>query len=162
MQAYEAREVRSRSLITINDVDLKVYELVAPNRRNDKHPDSSTFVKCLRNVSDLFRSESAQFGHLAGFVIAHYARDGNYLLASRWCGMNMLRHRVFAFRWPCDATSVELAALPMADIVACVWELEIIKFERDQWVRTAMNDASGSPSGDALKSYLSATFSGFV
>lgn len=58
--------------------------------------------------------------------------------------------------------AIELAPLSMPDIIACVWELEVIKFERDQWVRTAMRDASGAPGAEALERYLGAAFAGAV
>ena len=162
MRAYEAREVRSRDRIKVEDVDLKVYELFAANRRNDVLPEPVEFERHLSGIGDLFSSTSTHLGHAAGFVIAHYASDGDYLLASRWCGVNMLRHQVFALKWRGNPESIELAPLSIPDIIACVWELEVIKFERDQWVRTAMSDPSDSPSVTMLNRYLNATFSAYV
>ena len=52
-----------------------------------------------------------------------------------------------------------LESLEPTRIVACVWELEVIKFERDAWVRTAM---AGLGRPESLEAYFAAQMCGWV
>jgi hypothetical protein len=97
--------------------------------------------------------------HPVGFLMLHFGRDGDYLLVSQWYDANMLKHWVRGSETDAEGR-VTFAPLAQRDLIACVWELEVIKFERDAWVRTAM--ARGQLDQDALDAYVGATFSGWV
>lgn len=71
-----------------------------------------------------------------GFIIIHQAADGCYLLGYRWSGENMLEQRVLGKSNAADPVWKEL---DNPYISACVWELEIIYFERSSWISTVMN-----------------------
>lgn len=94
-----------------------------------------------------------------GFVMLHYGADGLYLLASEWHGGDMLRHNVFAVE-PDRQGRARFVALSPGDLTICVWELEIMRFERDAWVRTVM--ASDRPRSEAVSVYLAEGLSGWV
>jgi|TARA_R110002073_G_scaffold45053_2_gene124637 hypothetical protein len=66
-----------------------------------------------------------------GFVIAHVAREAVFYVVCWWNDENMLRTAVY--RGSLEAPLV-MESIADTNIVACVWELEIISFERDQWV----------------------------
>ena len=95
--------------------------------------------------------------HGVGFVIVHYARDGDYLLVSRWYGGNMLKHELFRISQTPQGWQAE--PLRSTNIVACVWELQVITFERQSWVCTAMAKGGTEASFD---SYLSMMLEGWV
>lgn len=95
--------------------------------------------------------------HRTGFAILHYALDGTYLLVSRWYGGNMLKHE--AFDIDAAGNSLRLRSLHDTRIVACVWEFEVMAFERNAWVRTAMLNG-GTPA--SLEAYLGTHFTGWV
>lgn len=78
---------------------------------------------------------------------------------SQWYDADMLRHRVRGAVTGADGETV-FAPLAQRDLVACVWELEIIKFERDAWVNTVL--AHGTLDQATLDAYLGTTFSGWV
>jgi hypothetical protein len=81
-----------------------------------------------------------------GFTIAHDARSAALGLVYWWAAENELHHRVFA------APPDDPGALEPADgtAMACVWELEVIDFERRAWLEHVLVD-------DDLDAYLSAT-----
>jgi hypothetical protein len=95
--------------------------------------------------------------HCAGFVIAHFARDGSYLLLSRWYGGNMLKHDLYEITE--SAGGWQARPLGFTGIVACVWELEVIAFERQAWVRKAMTNQGKEGS---LRQYLETVLEGSV
>lgn len=80
-------------------------------------------------------------------LIAHEGREGSFALVSWWVGENMLQHQVhltsagppFTFEY-----------LSPTGIVACVWELAVLAFEREAWVDAVL----ANPSGPDLDAYL--------
>lgn len=135
---------------------LKVYGLFAEPESRSALP----APEWLRQQAAAALVDPPQGGdHPVGFLILHYGRDGNYLLVSQWYDANNLKHWV---RGSVAGTTADITFTPLAqhDLVACVWELEIIKFERDAWVNTVL--ARGRLDQAALDAYLATTFSGWV
>ena len=85
----------------------------------------------------------------AGFVIAHDARTAGIPLIYWWQSENELHQRVFA--GPRERLD-EIAQLEN-QTAGCVWELEIIDFERRAWLM----DVLANPAGPDLERYLSDT-----
>jgi hypothetical protein len=79
----------------------------------------------------------------AGFVIAHDARTAGLALVYWWANENEVHGRFFAS--PLD----DPAALVPNDGtgLACVWEMEVIDFERRAWLEHVLKD-------DDLDGYL--------
>ena len=71
----------------------------------------------------------------------------------------MLKHWVRGAVVDTDG-GITFAPLAQRSLIACIWELEIIGFERDAWVNTVM--ARGQLDRAALDAYLATTFSGWV
>jgi hypothetical protein len=83
-----------------------------------------------------------------GFVIQHQGRDADYLVLAWWSRQNELPIRVWVndgagWRPARDGESV------------CVWDLEIIWFERNLWIETVL---SGQDIALAIPEYLSRYF----
>ena len=97
--------------------------------------------------------------HPLGFLILHYGMDGDYLLVSQWYDANMLKHWVRGSVTDAGGHTT-FAPLAQRDLVACVWELEVIRFERDAWVNTVL--ARGRLDEAARDAYLATVFSGWV
>jgi hypothetical protein len=76
----------------------------------------------------------------ASFLIVHQGNDGNYAILDWWTGENMLQHRVYH-----AAPGNPLAFAPFADtgIVACVWELHVMAFERQAWIDAVLANRAG-------------------
>jgi hypothetical protein len=72
----------------------------------------------------------------AGFAIAHDAATAALAIVYWWANENELHARYFAA--PLDDPG---ALAPLVDAgMACVWELEVIDFERRAWLRDVLED----------------------
>jgi hypothetical protein len=151
---YAPRLVKAFPPVDVGGRALKAYGVFA----EPADADSPVSPEWLREQAGSVLPEAPEPGdHPAGFVILHRAKDGDYLLVSQWYDANMLKH------WVRGAPAGGSAAFePLAEqaVIACVWELEIVKFERDAWVRTVL--AHGRLDQSSLDAYLGTTFSGWV
>jgi hypothetical protein len=81
-------------------------------------------------------AEQAVPGGAYGFTIAHDAATAGLAIAYWWANENEIHKHVFAA--PLD----DPGALEPADGtgMACVWELEVIDFERRAWLEDVLKD----------------------
>ncbi|MEU7635300.1 MULTISPECIES: hypothetical protein [unclassified Streptomyces] len=153
---YSPRLVKALPPLDVCGRTLKVYGMFA-------EPDSSATLpepEWLRQQAASVLSEPLQQGdHPVGFLILHYGTEGTYLLVSQWYDANMLKHWVRGSAVDAEGNST-VTPLVQRDLIACVWELEVIKFERDAWVNTVL--AQGRLDRTSLDAYLDTTFSGWV
>lgn len=123
-------QTRSIRFIRREDVDgwrLKVYGIGthAPDARPE-------FVDATLRVA----RETLPDGGGAGFVIAHDAKSAGLGLVYWWAGENEIHGRFFAA--PLDDPT---ALVPNDGTgLACVWELEIIDFERRAWLEDVLKN----------------------
>ncbi|RIY00734.1 hypothetical protein D3218_09985 [Aureimonas flava] len=92
-----------------------------------------------RAARDLVGAEDLGGAEL-GFAIVHRGEEAVWLLLHWWMPGGMLAERLW--RRPLDGT----AAFEPVDrpLMACVWELPVIGFERDAYVETVMAGRSGA------------------
>lgn len=151
---YFPRWVEAGKLIALNGYRLKPYSMyLSPGAAKEVLSDSdleNLLKRCLLPSAD-------PLDHGIGFVLVHYARDGNYLLVSRWYGGNMLKHELFVLSRTAQGWQAE--PLVSTNIVACVWELQVITFERQAWVSTAMTKGGTE---DSFESYFRMVLEGWV
>ncbi|WP_282692530.1 hypothetical protein [Streptomyces sp. CC208A] len=153
---YSPRLVKALPPVDVNGRVLKAYAMFADPERSGELPKP----EWLEHHAATVLSEPLGDGdHPAGFLILHHGMEGTYLLVSQWYDADMLKHWV---RGAVVDAAGETAFAPLAQraLIACVWELEIVKFERDAWVNTVL--ARGSTDRAALGAYLDTTFSGWV
>lgn len=74
------------------------------------------------------------------FVIIHQARLFNTILIDWWERDNELRHRVFRAYPEAPLAFEEITASGEA---ACVWELRILAFEREAWMKHILRKVPG-------------------
>jgi hypothetical protein len=131
---YQTRSIRYIGREDLGDWRLKVYGIGthAPDARPE-------FVAATLDAA----REALPDGGGAGFVIAHDAKTAGLSLVYWWANENEVHGRFFAS--PLD----DPAAFAPADGtgLACVWELEIIDFERRAWLEHVLRD-------DDLDAYL--------
>jgi len=72
--------------------------------------------------------------HNTGFVILHQGKQANWLLTHWWIHQDVCCHIVS--RSPLD-DPVRFTRVA-APIMACVWELLVVQFERGAWISTAL------------------------
>lgn len=153
---YAPRLVTARPPLDVRGRTLKVYGIFAEPERRSTLP-APEWLR--RQAATVLSPDLADGDHPLGFLMLHYGLDGAYLLVSQWFDANMLKHRVLGAPGDPDG-STTFAPLAERDLVACVWELEVIRFERDAWVNTVL--ARGSLDPVTRAAYLATTFSGWV
>lgn len=151
---YLPRWVEAKGMIAVNGYRLKPYSMHIAMHESKRMLSSQELQGLLRKC---LSTSADPMDHGVGFAIVHYARDGDYLLVSRWYGGNMLKHELFRI----SHTRQGWRAVPLrsTNIVACVWELQVITFERQAWVYTAMAKGGTEVSFDM---YLKTTLEGWV
>ncbi|URN17268.1 MULTISPECIES: hypothetical protein [Streptomyces] len=153
---YSPRLVRALPPVDVCGRVLKAYAMFAEPERHRALPEPKWLQRHAASMLD----ESPQGrDHPVGFLILHHGMENTYLLVSQWYGADMLKHWARGSVVDADGNTA-FAPLAQRDLIACVWELEIIKFERDAWVNTVL--ARGGLDGSSLDAYLQTTFSGWV
>jgi hypothetical protein len=153
---YSPRLVTAAPALDVCGRTLKVYGLFAEPERRSTLP-APDWLR--RQAASVLREPPRPGDHGVGFLILHYGMDGSYLLVSEWYDANMLKHWVRGSEKDAEADA-EFAPLAQRDLIACVWELQVIGFERDAWVSTVL--ARGRLDQSALDAYVGTTFSGWV
>jgi hypothetical protein len=131
---HESRTIRFIRREDLDDWRLKVYGIGthAPDARPE-------FVAATLDVA----REALPEGGGAGFVIAHDARAAGLGLVYWWAGENELHGRFFASPLEDPTAMVRNDGTGLA----CVWELEVIDFERRAWLEHVLKN-------DDLDAYL--------
>jgi hypothetical protein len=89
-----------------------------------------------------------------GFLIVHDAADHCFALVNWWANENEVHQRILTA--PLDDPTV-LRPLE-TPAIGCVWELEVVDFERRAWLAHVLARAAGPD----LAGYLAARFDGRV
>jgi hypothetical protein len=153
---YSPRLVKALPPLDVCGRALKAYAMYAEPERSATLPAPEWLQ---HQAASVLREPPHEGDHPAGFLILHYGVDGDYLLVSQWYDANMLKHWVRGSVADAGGNTT-FAPLAQHDLIACVWELEVIKFERDAWVNTVL--AHGKLDRTSLDAYLTTTFSGWV
>jgi hypothetical protein len=130
----------------------KTYAIFAQPEYIHALPNAQILQRWLSDACEGWHNDA---DHGVGFAIVHFALDGKYLLVSRWCDANMIRHRVFSFK-----DSTPLTPLSDISIIACVWELKLMMAERDFWLSTVLKPESGLDESQRIDAYLNQHFIG--
>ena len=125
---FHARETRLHSIETIRDRKLKIYTI----KSREKKVDDSVIGAALDLIQNQLEMPLNDSGY--GFVTIHFG-DSIWLLVDLWQD-DILCH--FLFRSDYD-NPTHFQDGPDDGTAACVWELEVIKHERDAWVRHVMS-----------------------
>lgn len=153
---YSPRLVKAHAPVEVCGRILKVYGMFRDPERRSTVPEPDWLRQ---HAASVFREPLQPGDHPVGFLILHYGSEGDYLLVSQWYDADMLKHWVRGAVVDADGCTT-FAPLAQRDLIACVWELEVINFERDAWVNTVL--ARGRLDQAALDAYLATTFSGWV
>ncbi len=154
--SYQPRPVRFLGLAELDGWRLKVYGISAHRER----PDAEFVAAAQRRAVELLPSPPVwsavpeagsdlswdRYG--VGFLIVHEGREGVFALVSWWVDETMLQHHVL---FAPAQMPFKFASFSPTGIVACVWELAVLAFERDAWLDTVL----ASPSAPDLDAYLS-------
>jgi uncharacterized protein involved in tolerance to divalent cations len=130
---YRPRRAWFERLVECGPATIKLNGISAGKRL-----DASLFDRAARRIRDAARELPASAHQGAGFAILHEGEEGRWLLLHWWLGGGILTNRLWRADLVEDAEFVEADPL----LMACVWELGVIDFERRAWMRTVMAGAT--------------------
>ncbi|MGH9524812.1 MAG: hypothetical protein ACRD3E_19995 [Terriglobales bacterium] len=144
-EPFRARPARFLGLWEIGGWRMKAYGLHAENTRL-----LPELVTAARQLAGEVLPGDAANAYGVGFVGIHCGRDSNFVFIDWWANQNELHHHVFV-------SSVEeplrLARAPEG-LSSCVWDLQLMWFERNVWVDKVLNNSRGPDIEAYLKKVL--------
>ncbi len=133
---YQPRKIEFRQIINVNDWSVKVYAITY----QDKFESNEVLDNAILNLPK-WLGKSILLGletYKTAFLIVHEGRDGVWSLLNWWLGENMLQSVTFYTSFD-DAMQFE--ETPKEGGMACVWEMEVINFERERWIEHILKKA---------------------
>jgi hypothetical protein len=70
-----------------------------------------------------------------GFACIHQGKTGNFAFIDWWADENELHHHVYVST---DAAPETFRYVTPDGLIACVWDLRLMWFEREAWVSSAL------------------------
>ncbi len=146
MQRYAPRPIAYLGLVEHKDWRLKLYSIVFGDKPLDREDFDRGFRLVLHHLPEPAVPVTGERAGV-GFLIAHQGNGASYAVLAWWDAENELPIRVAVRR--ADERGGWRPARGRESI--CVWDLEIIGFERDAYVETVL--AADDPAG-AAEAYL--------
>jgi hypothetical protein len=144
-ESYEPRPIRFLELWQRDAWRLKVYSLAYQMPLARPHVVETS----KRVLWDHLRRVAADEAHYhAGFIGINDGRGSIFSFVDFWADENELHHHVFVA--PKDRIG-QLAYTTPTGLIACVWDMALIAFERQAWVDAVLNN----PNGPDIEAYLS-------
>jgi hypothetical protein len=140
---HRTRAIRFVRHEGIGDWHLKLYTIAAEG----EHARPELVDEALRRAPSILPSPArGEHRHGVGFVIVHDARTASIALYYWWQSFNELHQRILV--GPKDDPRA-MTQLQHAS-AGCVWEIEVIDFERRAWLA----DVLANPAGPDVERYL--------
>ncbi|HMW01406.1 MAG TPA: hypothetical protein PKE58_14810 [Acidobacteriota bacterium] len=142
MKMYRPRKIQLNRRLAINNWNVKVYTITHQSRFESAVTLQSAIA---RLPGWLEKSRATGFEtHGVAFLIVHEGLDGVWTLINWWMCDELLQSLTFFTSYK---TPTEFQPFPQEGFAACVWELEVIVFERSMWIEHILKKAD-TPSFD--------------
>ncbi len=143
-EPYQPRPIRCLELWQAADWRIKVYGIAY--QRTTPRP---ILVEAAKTVAQKHLAETAQQHHHygAGFLGVHDGRGANFIFLGYWADENELHHHVYIS--PTERPEALEYATP-SGLIACVWDLRVMCFERQAWLEEVL----ANPAGPDIEKYL--------
>lgn len=127
---YKPRPIRFLEIYEIDGWQLKIYSISTKNELVGEQliENSKKNISLWLKNSENYKLETYQIATL----ILHEGNEGNFAIINWWIDENMLQNHVYfsSFQNPYDFKNYSDKG-----IQTCVWELAVIWFERNAWVK---------------------------
>lgn len=130
-EPYRPRRISCKGVRSTEGFRLKLYTISYAEAPND-----NLISQAMEIATQTLKDKE---GHGAGFLCVHKGKGASVIFVDWWSHENELHHEIFLD----DGTR--------AGFTACAWDLALICFERDAWVRCVLSN----PSGPDVEQYLS-------
>ena len=145
---YKERNIRFKEHIKSSNWSIKAYTIT----ENENFIAWSTYEEATKNLPswlEQLNSFDPQHEDNA-FIILHEGSEGVFTLVNIWVGNNMLQTHIYLAKYE-DLTHFD--KISGDGLFGCVWELEVINHEKNEWVKYVLKK-SAAPD---YKSYLNNT-----
>jgi hypothetical protein len=154
LEPFRSRKILPLPLAEKKGWQLKRYAILADHREYDEDVTAAATKEALDRLPRAGGLNDAENNHGVGFQILH--------LAEQLSGVSP----VFYWQWGSVLASIDQMRADWkspkkfengaAEVVGCVWEMQIVSFEVEAWTRTVL--ASDGEPVDRLALYLEARF----
>jgi len=146
----ETRPIRFLELLEFDGWRVKVYGIAYG--RDEPRPELLAAARDLaRRAFPVPANGGGRYG--VGYMGVHDGRGVNFVFTDWWQDENELHHYVFISPHADPAALEEVTA---TGVCACIWDLKVMGFERDAWVRHVLRN----PSGPDIAAYLATRLEG--
>ncbi len=137
MKIYKSRKIELSRFLTVNDWKIKVYTIT--NR--SQFESIATLQSAIAMLPEwLEKAQTLGFDtYAAAFLIVHEGIDGVWSLVNWWMGGEILQSITFYTNF---ATPSRFETVLKEGFMACVWEMEVILFERAMWIEHVLKQAA--------------------
>lgn len=128
--AYQTRPIRFVELYHINNWIVKIYSISL--RR--EHVDTAFIDYAKQNLSHWLEQVTnypLETYNIATLIL-HEGKEGCFAIINWWIDENMLQNHVYLSTYD---EPQKFVLYSDKGIMTCVWELEVIWFERDAWIK---------------------------
>lgn len=143
-EPYKPRHIRFLELWEVAGWRLKVYGIAYQGQ----HPRPELIAAAKEVARQRLAQCTADQSHYGvGFVGIHDGKTANFVFVDWWADENELHHHVYVS--PLDRPD-KLEYMTPTGLIACVWDLRVMSFERQAWLDTVLSN----PHGPDLDAYL--------
>lgn len=133
---YQPRPIRFLELYPFQDWQIKIYSISA-------HAEfvQNSLVELAKKELPIWLKNSKNYPldtYKIATLILHEGKEGCFAIINWWIDENMLQQAVFLAP---SGQAPKFELYSDKGMISCVWELEIIWFERNAWVREVLKNA---------------------
>jgi hypothetical protein len=151
LRPFAPRPIVPHAVLVHGDWRLKRYAITVGDTPDEAPLDWNAFAPGVALALDALPAPATAPGRPGvGFLIAHRGRGADYVVIGWWSAENELPVRVLVR--PQHAGGAWRGAREGESF--CVWDLQVLAFERDAWVATALAPDGDAPLAARLEAYL--------
>lgn len=149
MEFYRPRSIRFMGIWTPGSWRVKQYG-ISYRRRAPRPPLLEAGRRAARESLAGPARGTEHYG--LGFLGVHEGRDADVVFVDWWAAENELHHHLFVAP---PGRPGEMRPRREGELTACVWDLQVMAFEREAWVRSVLTHADSPRWEDYLDDVLS-------
>ncbi|GAA0630876.1 hypothetical protein ACFPTY_03390 [Halomonas beimenensis] len=143
-EPYRPRLIRPIGLWEIDDWKMKAYGIAYEGQQLEESLIESAWKLAKKRLHE----SAHQTNHYGvGFVGVHQSKTSSFFFVDWWADENELHHHVYATS---SKRQDEFRYLTPSGLIACAWELSVLCFEREAWIKHVLQ---GYPEPD-VDAYL--------
>ncbi len=144
IEPYAPRPIRPLGQWLVAGMRLKVHGIAYQLAQPRPAVIDAAYELALRELPQLI---AGQHHYGVGFVGVHDGRGAIFVFIDFWTDENELHHHVYVAS---KDQPMQLEYVTPSGLIACVWDLAVIGFERQAWIECVL----ANPNGPDLEAYL--------